>query len=160
MADILIILIISTNVFLLSLFPQPAAAARLHYSSSPNSSFLPSNVTAEVQGKHATLTLNGFQRGEDGGGASECDGHYHSDDRKVVALSSNWYQNGKLCHECIEITADETGETATATVVDECDTSGGCKHDIVDGSRAVWKALGFHQGKGEYGETSVTWKMC
>ncbi|CAI0470387.1 unnamed protein product [Linum tenue] len=149
--DILIILIV-TNVFLLSLSPQPAAAARRHYSSS--------NVTAEIQGKHATLTLNGFQKGEDGGGASECDGRYHSDDKKVVALSSNWYQNGKLCHECIEITAKETGETTTAIVVDECDTSGGCKHDIVDGSRAVWEALGFHHGKGEYGETSVTWKMC
>lgn len=35
----------------------------------------------------ATLTLNGFGSGQDGGGASECDGKFHPEPEMVAALS-------------------------------------------------------------------------
>ncbi|TYI29744.1 hypothetical protein ES332_A05G338500v1 [Gossypium tomentosum] len=82
-----------------------------------------------------TLTLNSFERDGDGGAPSECDNQYHSDDVPMVALSTGWYNNGKR-----------------AKVVDECDSTMGCDSDhdyqppcpnnIVDASKAVWKALG------------------
>ncbi|MCD9561398.1 hypothetical protein HAX54_020501 [Datura stramonium] len=40
----------------------------------------------------AVLTLNSFQKGGDGGGPSECDNQYHSDDTPVVALSTGWQE--------------------------------------------------------------------
>ncbi|KAE7999526.1 hypothetical protein FH972_003944 [Carpinus fangiana] len=33
----------------------------------------------------ATLTINSFEKGGDGGGPSECDGQYHSDNTPMVA---------------------------------------------------------------------------
>ena len=36
----------------------------------------------------AKLTINSFEKGGDGGGPSECDNQYHSDDTPVVALST------------------------------------------------------------------------
>ncbi|CAN1126739.1 Putative ripening-related protein 7 [Linum perenne] len=116
---------------------------------------IPSNATSEIE-KHATLTLNGFRKGESGGGPSECDGKYHSDDQRIVALSTNWFQG--MCGKCIKITAD--GKITKAKVVDECDTSGGCHTDIVDGSRAVWEGLGIAKGSDDWGKMSVTWKKC
>nr|GEZ15932.1 putative RlpA-like double-psi beta-barrel domain-containing protein [Tanacetum cinerariifolium] len=47
------------------------------------------------------------------------------------------------------------GENVQAKVVDECDSTRGCKDDIVDASAAVWKALSVP--KSQWGETSVTW---
>ncbi|GMN64213.1 hypothetical protein TIFTF001_033293 [Ficus carica] len=41
----------------------------------------------------AVLTLNSFQQGGDGGGPSECDNKYHSDNTPVVALSTGWFNN-------------------------------------------------------------------
>ncbi|KAK7842193.1 kiwellin [Quercus suber] len=43
-----------------------------------------------VEGK-ARLTINSFKKGGDGGGPSECDNRYHSDDTPVVALSTGWF---------------------------------------------------------------------
>jgi hypothetical protein len=45
----------------------------------------------------ATLTLNSFQKGGDGGGPLECDNMYHSDDTPVVALSTGWFNNKGRC---------------------------------------------------------------
>ena len=39
----------------------------------------------------AKLTINSFEKGGDGGGPSECDNQYHSDDTLVVALSTGWF---------------------------------------------------------------------
>ncbi|CAN1157437.1 KWL1 [Linum perenne] len=119
----------------------------------------PSNITAKVEGTHAILTLNDFQKGESGGAESECDSQYHSDEDNIVALSSGWYNNGKMCFKCIKITRADGGHgTTTAKVVDECDSKkGGCRTNIVDGSKAVWKALGFQKSDYKYGETKVTW---
>ncbi|XVF78790.1 hypothetical protein PTKIN_Ptkin14bG0165300 [Pterospermum kingtungense] len=41
----------------------------------------------------ATLTLNSFDAGGDGGGASECDNRFHKDDKTVVALSTGWFDD-------------------------------------------------------------------
>ncbi|KAM1818925.1 hypothetical protein ACFX11_000670 [Malus domestica] len=52
----------------------------------------------------AYLTLNSFEKGGDGGGPSECDNKYHNDSIPVVALSTQWYNNGGRClnniHKC------------------------------------------------------------
>ncbi|KAK8718335.1 hypothetical protein V6N13_045572 [Hibiscus sabdariffa] len=98
----------------------------------------------------ATLTLNSFQAGGDGGGPSECDNQYHSDDDPVVALSTGWFNNKKRCLKYINIYGN--GRSVRAKVVDECDSTMGCDSDhdyqppcpnnIVDASKAVWKALG------------------
>ncbi|CAN0824802.1 Ripening-related protein grip22 [Linum grandiflorum] len=123
-----------------------------------------SNITASIEETDQTgaiLTLNGFEKGGSGGGASECDGNYHSDDENIVALSTGWYDHGSLCFKCITITrADGHEGSTTAKVVDECDVAGGCRRNIVDGSRAVWKALGMDDSDSTYGEIPVTWSMC
>ncbi|KAA8520615.1 hypothetical protein F0562_014871 [Nyssa sinensis] len=98
----------------------------------------------------AVLTINSFENGGDGGGPSECDNKYHSDDTPVVALSTGWFNNKKRCLNFITIHGN--GKSVKAKVVDECDSTMGCDaaHDyqppcdnnIVDASKAVWKALG------------------
>nr|KAJ0210480.1 hypothetical protein LSAT_V11C400173260 [Lactuca sativa] len=42
----------------------------------------------------ATLTINSFQKGGDGGGPSECDNQYHSDDTPGAV---NWMVQGRGC---------------------------------------------------------------
>ncbi|XP_071739817.1 putative ripening-related protein 6 [Rutidosis leptorrhynchoides] len=101
----------------------------------------------------ATLNLNGFEKGEGGGGPAECDGKYHSDDDPIVALSTQWYNNGQRCFKYININYQDN--SVQAMVVDECDSNAGCKDDIVDASRAVWSAL--QVPKSLYGEVGVTW---
>ncbi|KAL9999626.1 putative RlpA-like domain superfamily, kiwellin [Helianthus debilis subsp. tardiflorus] len=51
----------------------------------------------------ATMTLNSFEKGGSGGGPSECDGQYHSDDTLIVALSTRWYNGGQRCFKNINI---------------------------------------------------------
>lgn len=46
----------------------------------------------------ATLTQNDFSEGGDGGGASECDGKFHSNSELIVALSTGWYNGGSRCY--------------------------------------------------------------
>lgn len=100
----------------------------------------------------AILTVNSFEKGGDGGGAAECDGKFHSNKKLIVALSTPWYAQGKRCGKEIIIFAN--GKKVKATVVDECDTRRGCKHNIVDASEAVWKAIG---KPSSIGELPVTW---
>lgn len=111
----------------------------------------------------ATLTINSFQKGGDGGGPSECDGKFHSDKTPVVALSTGWYSNGKRCKHFITIHGN--GKSVRAMVVDECDSTMGCDADhdfqppcpnnIVDASKAVWEALGVP--KNDRGEMEIFW---
>ncbi|KAL6643255.1 hypothetical protein ACP70R_021436 [Stipagrostis hirtigluma subsp. patula] len=107
-----------------------------------------------ADGTPAVMTVNGFEPGESGGGPSECDGQYHSDGDLIAALSTPWYAHGRRCHKKIRITSRENGRSVEARVVDECDTGGGCKSNIVDTSRAVWEALGLDTN---VGEVPVTW---
>ncbi|CAI0452920.1 unnamed protein product [Linum tenue] len=113
----------------------------------------------------AILTYNNFEKGGDGGDPSECDGKFHSDHDLVVALSTGWYEGGSRCGKMIRIT--QNGKSVEAMVVDECDSMQGCdqehaglppcKNNIVDGSPAVWDALGLAQDEGE---VPVTWTMA
>ncbi|KAL4585539.1 hypothetical protein LXL04_010161 [Taraxacum kok-saghyz] len=99
----------------------------------------------------------------DGGGPSECDKKYHSDDTPVVALSTGWYKGGDRCHKYITINGN--GRSVNAMVVDECDSTMGCDADhdyqppcpnnIVDASKAVWKALGVSERN--WGDLDITW---
>nr|XP_034570583.1 putative ripening-related protein 7 [Setaria viridis] len=100
------------------------------------------------------MTVNGFRRGESGGGPSACDGHFHSDGELIVALSTEWFARGRRFHRRIRITSARHGRTVEARVVDECDSRRGCRHNIVDSSPAVWRALGLDT---DVGEVPVTW---
>ncbi|TVU30271.1 hypothetical protein EJB05_21881, partial [Eragrostis curvula] len=104
-------------------------------------------------GTPAVMSVNGFQRGEEGG-PPECDGKFHSDQDLLVALSTRWYANGQRCHKKIRVTSARNGRSVEATVIDECDSRHGCKDNIVDASRAVWEALGLDTN---VGEVPVTW---
>ncbi|KAF3449394.1 hypothetical protein FNV43_RR10123 [Rhamnella rubrinervis] len=111
----------------------------------------------------ATLTLNGFEKGADGGAPSECDNQYHSDNTPVVALSTGWFNNMKRCLHNITIFGN--GRSVNAMVVDECDSTMGCDSDhdyqppcrnnIVDASKAVWKALKVPEDN--WGELDIYW---
>ncbi|KAL9396904.1 hypothetical protein Peur_011157 [Populus x canadensis] len=111
----------------------------------------------------ATLTLNSFEGGGDGGAPSECDNQYHSDDTPVVALSTGWYNHGSRCFNYVNIHGN--GKSVKAMVVDECDSTMGCDSDhdyqppcannIVDASQAVWKALGVPES--HWGEMDIYW---
>lgn len=114
----------------------------------------------------AILTVNDFSEGGDGGGPSECDGQYHDNSQRVVALSTGWYNGGSRCGKQIRINGN--GRSTTATVVDECDSENGCDsehayqppcaNNIVDGSAAVWQALGVSTNDDRYGYMQVTWQ--
>ncbi|XVF33351.1 hypothetical protein REPUB_Repub17cG0161100 [Reevesia pubescens] len=111
----------------------------------------------------ATLTINSFEAGGDGGAPSECDNQYHSDDDPVVALSTGWFNHKKRCLKYINIHGN--GKSVRAKVVDECDSTMGCDSDhdyqppcpynIVDASKAVWKALGVPES--DWGEMDIYW---
>ena len=114
----------------------------------------------------ARLTNNDFSEGGDGGGPSECDEKYHNNSERIVALSTGWYNRGSRCGKMIRITASN-GRSVTAKVVDECDSMRGCdkehanqppcRNNIVDGSDAVWSALGLNK---DVGVVDVTWSMA
>ncbi|CAF1608955.1 unnamed protein product [Rotaria sp. Silwood1] len=111
----------------------------------------------------AILTLNSFQEGGDGGGAGACFGRFYPDTQRVVALSTGWYNGGSRCGKTITINGN--GRTTTAVVVDECDSVNGCdaehagqppcRYNIVDGSPAVWAALGVPES--DRGEMNISW---
>ncbi|KAJ4725077.1 Kiwellin [Melia azedarach] len=120
-------------------------------------------VTSSTKAK---LTNNDFSEGGDGGAPSECDGKYHDNSELVVALSTGWYNGGSRCGKMIKITANN-GRSVRAKVVDECDSMRGCdkehagqppcNNNIVDGSDAVWNALGLDK---DIGIVDVTWSMA
>ncbi|CAN6293135.1 unnamed protein product [Urochloa humidicola] len=103
----------------------------------------------------AVMTVNGFERGGSGGGAAACDGHFHSNGERIVALSSGWLRldGTRRCNRMIRITS-RGGRSVLAKVVDECDSSRGCDDNIVDSSEAVWKALRLDT---DVGRVPVTW---
>ncbi|KAL7258930.1 hypothetical protein ACSBR1_004939 [Camellia fascicularis] len=111
----------------------------------------------------ALLTINSFQKGGDGGGPSACDNRFHSDNKPVVALSTGWFNKRQRCLNNIIIHGN--GRSVKAMVVDECDSTLGCDADhafqppcpnnIVDASKAVWKALGVPEK--DWGNLDVTW---
>ncbi|KAL6641236.1 hypothetical protein ACP70R_019417 [Stipagrostis hirtigluma subsp. patula] len=112
----------------------------------------------------AILTLNCFAEGCDGGGRSFCDDRFHDDSEMVVALSSGWLRldGTRRCGKMVRVHGN--GRSVVAKVVDECDSVNGCDeehnfeppcpHNVVDGSPAVWKALGLRES---IGEVKVTW---
>ncbi|KAJ9698062.1 hypothetical protein PVL29_007255 [Vitis rotundifolia] len=114
----------------------------------------------------AVLTNNNFEKGGDGGGPSACDNKYHDNSERIVALSTGWYNGGSRCGKMIQITG-QNGRSVLAKVVDECDSMHGCDkghagqppcdNNIVDGSNAVWNALGLDIN---IGEVDVTWSMA
>jgi hypothetical protein len=70
-------------------------------------------VTASTK---AVLTLNSFEKGKDGGGPSEYDNAYRSNEEKVVALSTGWFSNMARCRHRIKIAA-ANGNSVYAKVV-------------------------------------------
>ncbi|PIA59309.1 LOW QUALITY PROTEIN: hypothetical protein AQUCO_00400301v1 [Aquilegia coerulea] len=118
----------------------------------------------------AILTINSFQKGGDGGGSSECDNQYHDDDTPVVALSTGWSNPESRCLKNITISCNgriniTISCNGRSVAVDECDSTMGCDSDhhyqppcpnnIVDASKAVWKALGVPHSK--WGGLDIVW---
>ncbi|XP_055962495.1 kiwellin-1-like [Mercurialis annua] len=112
----------------------------------------------------ATMTINSFVKGGDGGGPSECDNQYHADDELVVALSTGWFNNKSRCLKYVNIHGN--GRSVRAKVVDECDSTMGCDSDhdyqppcpnnIVDASKAVWSGLGISDPD-DVGSLDISW---
>ena len=106
-------------------------------------------------GTSAVMTVNGFQKGESGGGPAACDGQYHSDGDLIAALSTVWFAGGSMCHRQIRITNSlPNGLNLVAEVVDQCDTQSGCKDNMIATSKRVWDALGLDSN---IGVVPVTW---
>ncbi|XP_059318165.1 putative ripening-related protein 1 [Lycium ferocissimum] len=145
----------------------PPGKCKIGYQSEcckPGKSYTTYKCSPPVSGKtKAVLTINSFQKGGDGGGKSECDNKYHSNNKPVVALSTGWFSGEKRCMKNITIYGN--GRQTNAMVVDECDSTMGCDdvHDyqppcdnnIVDASKAVWKALGVP--KKQWGQLDIFW---
>ncbi|CAL1378676.1 unnamed protein product [Linum trigynum] len=91
----------------------------------------------------ALLTLNGFEKGKDGGGPSECDNKFHSDNKRIVALSTGW--STRSGDECA------SAEVCNATH----DYQSPCPNNVVDASKAVWKDLGVPSM--DWGSLKGTW---
>ncbi|KAK1418695.1 hypothetical protein QVD17_27841 [Tagetes erecta] len=106
-----------------------------------------------ASGTRATMTMNSFEKGGDGGGPSECDGQYHSNNFLLVALSTKWYNHGNRCFKYINIYYKD--QSVRAQVIDECDSNRDCGDNIVDASYAVWVAL--QVSDSDWEETEVTW---
>ncbi|XXG63922.1 hypothetical protein AAC387_Pa05g2006 [Persea americana] len=87
------------------------------------------------------MTINSFAQGGDGGGPSECDSKYHSDNELVVALSTGWYNDRSRCLNNIRINAN--GRSVLAKVVDECDSVNGMEGTGVP--------------KSQIGDYDITW---
>ncbi|KAK3419968.1 hypothetical protein EUGRSUZ_G00742, partial [Eucalyptus grandis] len=112
----------------------------------------------------AILTNNDFSHGGDGGAPSQCDEQYHKNTERIIALSTGCFDNQSRCRKMIQITSIKTGSSVTAKVVDQCDSMNGCceshayqppcQNNIVDGSDAVWSALGLDKN---VGDEDVTW---
>ncbi|GKE05100.1 putative ripening-related protein 1, partial [Tanacetum coccineum] len=83
--------------------------------------------------------------------------------KQVVRSIFKGIHRGDRCHKYITINGN--GRSVKAMVVDECDSTMGCddEHDyqtpcpnnIVDASKAVWKALGVSENN--WGDLDVTW---
>ena len=92
----------------------------------------------------ATMTVNGFQQGETGGGPASCDGQFHSDDEFIVSLSSEWYAGGARCGKLIHI-AGGANLHIIAKVVDEC---AGCDNEV-GASIRIWKNFNLDPSVGQ-----------
>ncbi|CAI0391473.1 unnamed protein product [Linum tenue] len=134
---------ISITLAVLLAFCSSRAACRIVYEKSAANSTVIGEAAAKfarIRNAKAELTINGFQKGESGGGPSECDGKFHPDDTPVVALSTPWYADGQRCFRSITIRGPN-GNSATARVV--------------DASKAVWEAL--KVPRNQWGLMAVTW---
>ncbi|XBH81472.1 hypothetical protein VPH35_107042 [Triticum aestivum] len=100
-----------------------------------------------------TMTVDGYEEGEEGGGPAACDGIYHSDGDFLTTLPTELYAGGSLCNKFIGITSTQTGRGARAMVVDVCDD---CGDDELGTSAAVWNALGLDTNAGV---APITWSV-
>ena len=115
----------------------------------------------------ASLTLNDFSEGGEGGAPSECNENFHEKTERVHGGAVHrLYAGGSRCGKMIKITA-RNGRSVLAKVVDECDSKNGCdsehaglppcRNNIVDGSDAVWEALKLNK---DLGVVDVTWSLA
>ncbi len=81
------------------------------------------------------MIFNSFEEGGDSGGRGACINAFYPDSRRVVALSTGWYNKESRCGKMITIISN--GYTT-------------------NGSPAVWAALGVSKNDQRYGEMSVT----
>ncbi|KAJ3361391.1 hypothetical protein HDU91_003937 [Kappamyces sp. JEL0680] len=79
-------------------------------------------------------------------GGAFCDGHVYSSYDLIVAISNDLMQGHSNCGKTIRVFAGNG--YVDATVVDQCDTNGGCTPGNIDGTTRLWAALGLGLGAG------------
>ncbi|PWA77365.1 Barwin-like endoglucanase [Artemisia annua] len=89
----------------------------LNHSSTYKPSLLDSGTT------DAIMTVCSIEKGRDGGTPSECDGQYHSNTDPIVALSTQWYNNGQRCFNYINIYYKDN--SVRSMELNECDSNSG-----------------------------------
>ncbi|KAK1267020.1 putative ripening-related protein 5 [Acorus gramineus] len=72
----------------------------------------------------------------------------------VVSMSTGWFVRGDLCGRKVSITAISGRRTVVARVVSQCNSVSGCRgllglkppcgNNVIEGTRAVYMALGLH----------------
>ncbi|KAH9889997.1 Non-catalytic module family EXPN protein [Cubamyces lactineus] len=77
-------------------------------------------------------------------------GKTNKDSDKIIAISSNIYDNGAHCDEKVKIKNTANGKTATAIVRDECPS---CGSNDIDMSPSLFEEL----GDLDTGVLKVTW---
>ncbi|XBI50167.1 hypothetical protein VPH35_113619 [Triticum aestivum] len=132
-------------IFGVLVFLQAVSCAFARHHSDPETSL------ASVQA--GTMTVDGDEEGEEGGGPAACDGIYHSDGDFLTTLPTELYAGGSLCHRFLIIASTQTGRSAMAMVVDTCDD---CGDDELGTSAAVWNALGLDTNAGV---APITWSI-
>ncbi|KAJ7943399.1 Kiwellin [Quillaja saponaria] len=140
---------------------QPSGSLTCHGKTFPTYTCSPAVKSSTI----ATLTNNDFSKGG-GGGPSECNGQFHKNTERVVALSTGWYSGGSRCGKYIKVRA-RNGKSVMAKVVDECDSMHGCDkehagqppcdNNIIDASDSVWSALGLNL---DDGRVPVSWSVA
>ncbi|KAF7323730.1 hypothetical protein MKEN_00593900 [Mycena kentingensis (nom. inval.)] len=82
-------------------------------------------------------------------------GQYHSDSEYVVALPKVNWEGGKYCNKQVRISA--RGQTATATIVDECE---GCPDHALDFSQSLFgHFVGGEQNNFNVGVMTGSWEF-
>lgn len=132
---------------------QPTPVLSSSSSSPSSSSSLPSSSTSNSISAQVSSTLT-FYDPTTGGG--KCDGIHHAPTELVVAMSSSLLTKYSACHSVVSLTVPFSLKSVDVVVVDECDERDGCTSNNVDGTPAVWQALGLDM---KAGRVAINWRV-
>ena len=87
-------------------------------------------------------------------GSVSCSSDKYSNSDFIVAIASQEYDGGAHCGKQVEIKDSQTGNVATATVVDQCMS---CSDGQLDLTPDLWKSL--HGSNTDAGVFDISWKF-